>query len=121
MEDPDSFRFSLVFAHRAIYGAEPWAPAGVVDAAIYLFLFWNLYRNWRTIKKNRAAVVLLAMVLTLFLVYALGVSNFGTAIRHRAKMAPILLLLTAGLPYLRRRRRRERKLQMARASQLVPS
>jgi hypothetical protein len=36
-------------------------------------------------------------------------------------MSPILLLLAAGLPYLRRRRRRERKLQIARANQLVAS
>ena len=32
---------------------------GVVDAALYLFLFWSLYRNWGTIKQNRAGVILL--------------------------------------------------------------
>ena len=92
---------------------------GVVDAALYLFLFWSLYRNGGAIKQNRAVVILLVVVPALFLVYALGVSNFGTAIRHRAKMAPILLILAAGLRYLRRRR--ERKVQIARANHLVAS
>lgn len=75
---------------------------GLFDAALYLFLCWNIYRNWGTIKENRAVVMLLVVLVMLFLVYALGVSNFGTAIRHRAKMAPILLILAAGLPELRR-------------------
>lgn len=75
---------------------------GVIDAALYLFLFWQIFRNWGTIRENRAVVVLLVVMLVLFLGYSLGVSNFGTAIRHRAKIAPMLLLLGAGLPYLRR-------------------
>lgn len=75
---------------------------GVIDAALYLFLFWQIFRNWGAIRENRAVVVLLVVMLVLFLGYSLGVSNFGTAIRHRAKIAPMLLLLGAGLPYLRR-------------------
>lgn len=78
---------------------------GLVDAALYLYLFWLLYRHWGAIKQNRPVVVLLVVMLALFLVYALGVSNFGTAIRHRAKMAPLLLILAAGLPAFRRGRR----------------
>lgn len=86
---------------------------GLIDGALYLFLFWGLYRNWSTIKKNRAVVVLLVVLLVLCLVYALGVSNFGTAIRHRAKMSPILLLLGAGMPYLQRVYRRERRAKIS--------
>jgi hypothetical protein len=81
---------------------------------LYLFLFWTLYRNWNAIKRNRPVIVLLVIALALFFVYALGVSNFGTAIRHRAKMAPILLILAAGLPELVRRRRRLAALVRAR-------
>lgn len=80
---------------------------GVIDAALYLFLFWSIYKNWETIKGNRAVIVLLVVMLILFLGYSLGVSNFGTAIRHRAKISPILILLGAGLPYLNRRQRQE--------------
>ena len=113
---------ALVFAPIVpLMVRSPGHLLGVIDAALYMFLFWSLFRNWGAIKKNRAVIILLVVLLTLFLVYALGVSNFGTGIRHRAKMSPILLLLAAGLPYLRRRRRRERKLQIARANQLVAS
>ena len=92
---------------------------GVIDAALYLFLFSTLYRNWATIKKNRPVVVLLVVMLALFFVYALGVSNFGTAIRHRAKMAPLLLILAAGLPELVRRRKHRGA--VARANRLIPA
>ena len=90
---------------------------GVLDASLYLFLFWTLYRNWGAIKHNRPVIVLLVLALSLFFIYALGVSNFGTAIRHRAKMAPILLILAAGLPEMKRQRRRQAA--MARARQLT--
>lgn len=90
---------------------------GIVDAGLYFFLFWSLYRNWRTVKNNRPVVVLLVIILALFFVYALGVANFGTAIRHRAKVVPILLILAAGLPELRRRQKRWAS--RARTQQLV--
>lgn len=90
---------------------------GVIDGALYLYLIWQIYRNWGAIKHNRAVVVLLVVLLVLNLVYALGVSNFGTAIRHRAKMSPILLLLGAGLPYLRRATRRVHGVELPRSSQ----
>lgn len=94
---------------------------GLVDAALYLSLFWLLYRHWGTIKHNRPLVVLLVVMLALFFVYALGVSNFGTAIRHRAKVAPLLLILAAGLPYLRRRRAKARKAMRAAYRPLYPA
>lgn len=90
---------------------------GVVDAALYLILFWTVWRNWDNVKDNRAAVVLLVILMALCIVYALGVANFGTAIRHRAKMSPILLLIAAGLPYLQQARRRTSR-SMAVASKL---
>lgn len=96
---------------------------GVVDAALYLYLFWLLYRHWGAIRRNRPVVVLLVVLLALCLVYALGVSNFGTAIRHRAKMSPILLILAAGLPALFGRRRRwlDTKVMRPPPPRLVPS
>lgn len=103
---------------------------GAVDAVLYLFLFWTLYRHWGQIKHNRSVVVLLVVMLVLFLVYALGVSNFGTAIRHRAKIVPLLLILAAGLPALhrnllglRQRKRRwlDERVMKPRSPRLIPS
>lgn len=109
---------ALLFAPLAPFLVRsPSHLLGVLDAALYLFLFWTLYRNWGAIKRNRPVIVLLVIALALFFIYALGVSNFGTAIRHRAKMAPILLILAAGLPELVRRRRR--LAAIARARQLT--
>ena len=98
---------ALVFSPLVPYMVrQPEHVLGLVDAALYLGLFWIVVRHWRTLKENRPAFVLLVVVLMLLLTYALGVSNFGTAIRHRAKMAPLLLILAAGLPGLVRRYRR---------------
>jgi hypothetical protein len=67
--------------------------------------------NWRSVKQNRSALVLLIVMLALYLLFSLGVSNFGTAIRHRAKMSPLLLVIAAGLPVLRRQARAEYRLK----------
>ncbi len=74
---------------------------GALDAGLYLYLCWNIYRNWSGFKQNRAALVLFVVMFALYLLFSMGVSNFGTAIRHRAKMAPLLLIVSAGLPSLR--------------------
>lgn len=75
---------------------------GALDAGLYFYLCWNIYQNRSSIKRNRSALVLLIVMLALYLLFSLGVSNFGTAIRHRAKMSPLLLIVAAGLPELRR-------------------
>ena len=67
---------------------------GALDAALYLLMFGIMVRNWRTIVGNKVLLTLLVMGLALAFVYALGVSNFGTAIRHRAKIVPIFIVLS---------------------------
>ena len=84
---------------------------GAVDAGLYLYLCRNIYKNWSSVKLNRSALVLLIVMLALYLLFSLGVSNFGTAIRHRAKMSPLLLIIAAGLPELRRQIRAYRSLK----------
>jgi hypothetical protein len=81
---------------------QPGHLLGALDAGLYLLLFLALARNWRAVIQNRPFVVVLVVVLTLFLVYSLGVSNFGTAIRHRAKIVPLLILIAVGLPLIKR-------------------
>jgi len=67
---------------------------GVFDALFYLFLAWNIYKYRHLfLQQNRTAKLLLFVLLAMVLVYSLGTSNFGTAIRHRGKIAPILITL----------------------------
>jgi len=85
---------------------------GVFDSAMYLFLLWQLYRNRDIVAQNRAAKMLIVIFLIISFVYAMGVSNFGTAVRHRAKAAPLLIIVAAGLPELRRRLRQRKATEM---------
>jgi 4-amino-4-deoxy-L-arabinose transferase-like glycosyltransferase len=66
---------------------------GFIDALLYTGLALLILRNWRNIWRNslmRVAVLFLAVGLVVF---ALGVSNYGTAIRHRAKFAPLMIVV----------------------------
>ena len=66
---------------------------GLIDAVLYLLLFYYIYRDQKYLKKNKAALTIFIITIVLCLVFSLGTSNFGTAIRHRAKMAPLLIIL----------------------------
>ena len=70
---------------------------GVLDAGLYMVMFGVILRNWRGILQNRALLALLVMGLSLAFVYALGVSNFGTAIRHRAKIVPLFIVISVSV------------------------
>jgi uncharacterized membrane protein YeiH len=68
---------------------------GFIDALLYAGLALLILKNWRNICRNtltRVAVVFLAVGL---IVFALGTANYGTAIRHRAKFAPLLIVVAA--------------------------
>lgn len=79
----------------------PWdirSPAhliGLIDALLYLGLAIAVFRSRRAIWENRAARGLAGILLVLTIVFAFGTSNFGTAMRHRAKVAPLLVCLAA--------------------------
>lgn len=66
---------------------------GLVDGAIYMWMFFLMIKGRANIRRNKSALVLLIKVIVLSVVFSMGTSNFGTAIRHRAKMAPLLLIL----------------------------
>lgn len=69
---------------------------GLFDALLYLVLIRNLVRVIPRYKGNWPIVGAIILVGALVLVFAMGTSNYGTAIRHRAKMAPIFIALAAG-------------------------
>lgn len=68
---------------------------GLLDAALYFVIFWGLWRSRHRIWQNRGALAILFVVIVTASAFALGTSNFGTSIRHRAKFVPILAALWA--------------------------
>ena len=71
----------------------PYHLTGLLDSVLYFILFKRIFSYRKLIKRNPAAQAILIMTLVLILVFSLSVSNVGTAIRHRAKFVPLLIIL----------------------------
>lgn len=69
---------------------------GLLDGLLYVWLVWHLSRVIRPVWRAPAASGVLGVMMSVTLVFALVVSNYGTAIRHRGKIAPLLITLAAG-------------------------
>ena len=84
-----------------LFSPFPWdmrTPAhliGVIDGLLYLGLIIIITRNIKTIWLNPAARTVLLVILPFIFAYAIGTSNFGTSIRHRAKFVGVLIMLSS--------------------------
>lgn len=76
---------------------------GLLDAWMYMIIAIFIYRSRHFIRASPAARAVFLVFLGMLLVLALGVSNYGAAVRHRAKLIPIELSLIA-VPLLGSRR-----------------
>lgn len=68
---------------------------GLLDAGLYGFLVFCAWRGRDTIRRSAEARSVFWVWVACVLVYGLLVSNYGTAIRHRGKMAPVLIAVAA--------------------------
>jgi hypothetical protein len=68
---------------------------GVLDSLLYVCVLLCLIRAAPRIRRNGAAAAVLFLASASVVVLSLAVSNYGTAIRHRAKIAPILIAVAA--------------------------
>ena len=94
-----------------LFSPFPWQWSSVMniaifflDAAFYLVLFGLTIRNYRYLKQHPYAGVLLFMLLLFIvnaLIFGLGTGNVGTAIRHRYKLFPMLLIVYTSVHYIR--------------------
>lgn len=74
---------------------------GLVDGLLYLAVSLLIFRNFHAIWRNPAARLVLLICAALVFVYAIGVGNFGTGLRHRAKfIVPALVMAAPWLPKL---------------------
>jgi hypothetical protein len=88
-----------------LFGPFPWdirSPhqlIGLLDGILYIGLAWLIYRNRKAVWADPAAKWVLAIVLAIAVVFAFGVGNFGTALRHRGKI--LIALIVLATPRLR--------------------
>lgn len=82
------FLWDVRSAHQAV---------GLLDSILYIYLAWLCWRGRHRIWKNAAARWIAGITAALIVTFALGVGNFGTGIRHRAKVVvPLVALSVAG-------------------------
>jgi len=84
-----------------LFAPFPWdirAPQhliGLIDGAIYLVVALTLWRKWPVVVSNKTALRVMIIVIAVLFVFSFGVGNFGTGIRHRAKLVVALLACVA--------------------------
>lgn len=66
---------------------------GVFDGILYFWLVRNIYINRKYFFKIETTKAIITIFLFFSLAFSFGASNFGTNIRHRAKVLPALLIL----------------------------
>ena len=69
---------------------------GLIDVGIYAGFILLIIKNSNRLKRSNVAGSVLIFCLGIACVFALGTSNYGTAMRHRSKVAPLLIVLSAG-------------------------
>lgn len=88
-----------------IFSPMPWNIRGVMDivafifdSSIYIYLVLIVIINYKYVNisdTRELFKILLVCLGILLVVFALGTSNTGTALRHRNKILPILLILSS--------------------------
>ena len=64
-----------------------------LDAALYLLMIVVILRHWRSIGRDKGFVTVLLATLLLVIGLGLVTSYYGSAIRHRQKVAPLIIAL----------------------------
>jgi 4-amino-4-deoxy-L-arabinose transferase-like glycosyltransferase len=89
--------FYFMFSPMPWNISEPIHLFGVMDGLLYVVLFTYLWKWRKKIIKEPPAKIFITMLAVYMLVFSLGIGNSGTALRHRAKLFPIIVVLTAPL------------------------
>jgi hypothetical protein len=66
------------------------------DSLIYFITLWVIWKNWWSFRYKKPLIIgLLLTLVGVAFIFGIGVSNAGTAIRHRQKIIPLILILLA--------------------------
>jgi hypothetical protein len=97
-----------------IFSPFPWdikSPhhlIGLIDSLLYLSMFLMFYRYRKLIRTRPDILAILTITLICLAAFSLGVTNFGTSIRHRAKfVVPLIAIAAPFLPTIRISKRRQ--------------
>ena len=74
---------------------EPVHLIGALDGILYMILFYLIISNLKTLYRNPLSRIILIFLFFYLLIYGIGVSNFGAAIRHRSKFIIEMIILAA--------------------------
>lgn len=66
---------------------------GLIDVLFYLVILGTIYKRRKILFRMEINKAIMSMLIAISIVFSLGVSNFGTNIRHRAKVLPLLLMV----------------------------
>jgi len=91
----------------------PTDAFGFFDSVLFFFLVARTIKNRKSLGNNPGAVLVLGVFSAMAIVFAIGVSNYGTALRHRAKMLPLLIAASIAIPSASKRKRRAPENQRA--------
>lgn len=72
--------------------SKPVHAAALLDSFIYIALFYLMFKNWGTIRKKKA-LVFMTLLIPIVAAFSIGSSNFGAAMRHRAKILSLIIVL----------------------------
>ena len=72
---------------------------GMLDGVVFIMLFLLIYSHRKYITSNPQAFTLLVFVIFVSLVFTIAVGNFGTGLRHRSKILPIVIIIAAPFIY----------------------
>jgi hypothetical protein len=72
---------------------------GMLDGVAYLMLLISIFSHRKYIKSNPRALILLLFFIFLSLIFTMAVGNFGTGVRHRSKILPIIIILASPFVY----------------------
>ncbi len=70
---------------------------GLFDSLLYIALAFLIFLNRKAILKDPTLKIILLILICYFIIFGVGVSNFGTGIRHRSKFLIELILLAGPL------------------------
>lgn len=84
-----------------LFAPFPWSVKkgahiiGLIDGLCYMILVFLILRNIKTIWRDPALRIVLIILFCYFCIFGIGVSNFGTGLRHRSKFFIELTILAA--------------------------